>query len=790
MPATAETSQTTQAAAREPREDLSGKLAAATKAVLAGIHSRRPAEPPPVSTTQASAGPRASFADVEPPALNDLHLRHSRVLPSREAILPLLPKGGVCAEIGTQSGYFARQLLAVLQPTQLHLYAKDFGSFERAHFQSAIDAGVVRLHAGSAEEQWAGTAEGQFDVIYLRPDEWFARTVRSLEAAARMAKDDGYILCTNYTAYSPLEGIKYGVSRAVNEFCHKGRFEIIYLALHPLGYQDVVIRRRGQTRENEHLGGAFLEAPDANTYLPDVWTYLIDKYGAKSVLDIGAGAGWSTKWFAEQGLLALGVEGWPEALEKSQCRDRIVAHDYTWGPFVPAMSFDLGWCAEFVEHIEEEHVPNFMVSFQACRHVCMTHGEIGQLGYHHVNCQNTDYWIEKMRQYGFDYDAAETAHLRATDTQKAPWGRRTLTFFKRREPGNPAPAAGPANALPTTEEALSQKEKAKRAADKLFGPGAKLVAPPPIVPAPVFVRNGRISSAGVAAASRAAPTAETAADPGSRADGVTAPPDGDHPIDRARSSPSQSRTTTPGPDGGVCAEIAPGDEMFTGDRAHYFGVGESASRCIQAALEAARKPGREIKSILDMPCGHGRVMRYLKAAFPHAPLTACDLNRGAVDFCARTFDAAPVYSDSDVNRIPLREKFDLIWCGSLLTHLREEPCAALVRWFDAHLNLGAILIFTLHGRWVERSLATGRYKYSLSDERVGALLKDYCHSGFGYADYPGQTNYGISVCSPAYVVGKLATLPDLKLVSYHEKGWDNHQDVVCLQKQGPAELLG
>jgi hypothetical protein len=33
-------------------------------------------------------------------------------------------------------------------------------------------------------------------------------------------------------------------------------------------------------------------------------------------------------------------------------------------------------------------------------------------------------------------------------------------------------------------------------------------------------------------------------------------------------------------------------------------------------------------------------------------------------------------------------------------------------------------------------------------------------------------------------------LPLLKLVGYHEKGWDNHQDVVCLQKQTPAEPLG
>jgi len=183
-------------------------------------------------------------------------------------------------------------------------------------------------------------------------------------------------------------------------------------------------------------------------------------------------------------------------------------------------------------------------------------------------------------------------------------------------------------------------------------------------------------------------------------------------------------------------------------------------------------------------------MRFFKAAFPQAQLTACDLNRGAVDFCAKTFAAQPVYSHLDVKQIPVRGKFDLIWSGSLLTHLRPEACAAFIQLFNSLINPGGLILFTLHGRWVERSLATGRYKYGLPDERVAALLNEYYKTGFGYADYPSQSGYGISVSSPAFVLSNLLSLPDLKLITYHEKGWDNHQDVVCLQKQSPAEPLG
>ena len=52
------------------------------------------------------AHPQAWFADVTPPPLALSHLKNTRVVPSREHILPLLPKGGVCVEINTRTGWF------------------------------------------------------------------------------------------------------------------------------------------------------------------------------------------------------------------------------------------------------------------------------------------------------------------------------------------------------------------------------------------------------------------------------------------------------------------------------------------------------------------------------------------------------------------------------------------------------------------------------------------------------------------------------------------------------------
>jgi hypothetical protein len=82
--------------------------------------------------------------------------------------------------------------------------------------------------------------------------------------------------------------------------------------------------------------------------------------------------------------------------------------------------------------------------------------------------------------------------------------------------------AGDAKALQMLEEILNHKEKAKRAAERLFGPGAKLVAAPPIVPAPIFVRNGR--RCGSAAAGTPMPSEATSAVTGPKAERQPCPP--------------------------------------------------------------------------------------------------------------------------------------------------------------------------------------------------------------------------------------------------------------------------
>jgi hypothetical protein len=101
--------------------------------------------------------------------------------------------------------------------------------------------------------------------------------------------------------------------------------------------------------------------------------------------------------------------------------------------------YDLAWCAEFVEHVEQQHMANWMATLQRCRYVCMTFAVPGQHGHHHVNEQPEEYWLDRFHQAGFDHLADESASLRATADDEA-WGRTTLTFFRNRVVGHPDPS--------------------------------------------------------------------------------------------------------------------------------------------------------------------------------------------------------------------------------------------------------------------------------------------------------------------------------------------------------------
>ncbi len=191
-----------------------------------------------------TAGGEDYFSDVAPEELSSEMLVNCKILPNREKILDELPKGGVVVEVGTQTGYFAKKILEVVKPKILHIIDIDYTPFDKEYFAPFVERGQVVLHQGDSATLLSEFSDKFFDMIYVDGDHSYTGAKRDISQAVKKVKDNGIIICNDYTVFSPLEGVKYGVPRAANEAMIEDGFEAAYLGLHKWGYHDLAIKKK------------------------------------------------------------------------------------------------------------------------------------------------------------------------------------------------------------------------------------------------------------------------------------------------------------------------------------------------------------------------------------------------------------------------------------------------------------------------------------------------------------------------------------------------------------------
>jgi cyclopropane fatty-acyl-phospholipid synthase-like methyltransferase len=186
-----------------------------------------------------------------------------------------------------------------------------------------------------------------------------------------------------------------------------------------------------------HLGGYIKSTRDYPhgdplTFVPRVWDWAIATFAPRRLIDVGCGEGHAVKYFRERGVDAYGIEGCAMAAHAGIVDPaHIMTYDFTFPDPAPVIyDVDLVWSCEFVEHVEEQYVENFLRVFDhATKAVLLTHAFPGQGGYHHVNCQPPLYWSELMFHRGFIVDQDLTAASRAL-APHSHWGRSGLVFVR------------------------------------------------------------------------------------------------------------------------------------------------------------------------------------------------------------------------------------------------------------------------------------------------------------------------------------------------------------------------
>ncbi|MBI1211508.1 MAG: methyltransferase domain-containing protein [Alphaproteobacteria bacterium] len=243
---------------------------------------------------------------------------------------------------------------------------------------------------------------------------------------------------------------------------------------------------------------------------------------------------------------------------------------------------------------------------------------------------------------------------------------------------------------------------------------------------------------------------------------------------------------------GVDKALDPADKEFAGSEAwrqeHYFRVGADALRLIVQNLIANNRspPSR----ILDFPSGSGRVTRHLRAFFPHSEIVACDLYESHIAFCAQRFAAVPYLSREHLDDLSFEGSFDLIFCGSLLTHLPQKEVEAALRLIARSLSPRGIALVTFQGRYSDH-IQRNKWKY-LADRLYARAQRAVRWRGFGYVDYEpsfravfsAQARYGVTLVRPHWVMRALEPREEIRILSYAERAWDDHQDVLVFGRPG------
>ena len=141
---------------------------------------------------------------------------------------------------------------------------------------------------------------------------------------------------------------------------------------------------------------------------------IFKRFAPRTAVDWGCGAGLHCACLREQGVNAIGIDGAVVARE-FRATGAVIRHADLSRPIAPSLTFasyDLSLCIDVLEHMHECDAQVALENVtRGATTVILSCAPKGQGGHHHVNEQPRRYWIERMRNIGWQYQRRETGSL-------------------------------------------------------------------------------------------------------------------------------------------------------------------------------------------------------------------------------------------------------------------------------------------------------------------------------------------------------------------------------------------
>jgi hypothetical protein len=164
---------------------------------------------------------------------------------SRETdFLEWLPKGGKVAELGVETGLYAKKIIQINKPSELHLVdvwdsipepwpslKEQIANYSKIlkDFSSEIERGEVRVHKGDDLAYMRTFPDHYFDWVYIDTSHSYEQTLRELEICDNKVKSNGYICGHDYVDNEFGRNSGFGVIQAVDHFTRNSNWRITRL---------------------------------------------------------------------------------------------------------------------------------------------------------------------------------------------------------------------------------------------------------------------------------------------------------------------------------------------------------------------------------------------------------------------------------------------------------------------------------------------------------------------------------------------------------------------------------
>ncbi|MCW5850216.1 MAG: methyltransferase domain-containing protein [Anaerolineae bacterium] len=161
---------------------------------------------------------------------------------------------------------------------------------------------------------------------------------------------------------------------------------------------------------------------------------------------------------------------------------------------------------------------------------------------------------------------------------------------------------------------------------------------------------------------------------------------------------------------------------------YFLQSGQMTEEDFRLALADVGKTYAAFEAIYDFGCGSGRVLRWVRAAAPHARLYGSDIDIPAITWLRRALPDVDVRVNNYLPPLPFRDGlFDLVLGFSVLTHLDETYQDAWLAELHRVTRPGGLLLLTVHGEYAWREF---RRTTLAQVEAVAALEAELRAAGF------------------------------------------------------------